>query len=67
MIHILDGVFAKHQLNNFSKTINRSKEPFVSGYTSKEGEGFFANNEDHPNAYMCHTLGHYAKKLLLQV
>lgn len=63
MIHIIDGVFTKHQLNNFSKTINRSKEPFVSGYASKEGEGFFANNEDHPNAYMCHTLGHYAKKI----
>jgi len=60
MIHIIDGVFADHQLKNFSKTINRSKEPFVSGYASKEGEGFFANNEDHPNSYMCNTMKNYA-------
>jgi|TARA_B110000259_G_scaffold182008_1_gene224982 hypothetical protein len=62
MIHIIDGVFANHQLEKFSKTINRSTEPFVSGYASKKGEGFFKNNEDHPNAYMCNTMKNYANK-----
>ena len=38
MIHIIDGVFANHQLEKFSKTINRSTEPFVSGYASKKGK-----------------------------
>ena len=62
MIHIIDGVFANHQLEKFSKTINRSTEPFVSGYASKEGEGFFENSENHPNSFMCNTMKNYANK-----
>jgi hypothetical protein len=53
MIHILDGIFPKHLLEHFRTTINRSTAPFVSGYASKEGEGYFEWEEAHPHKAMC--------------
>jgi hypothetical protein len=56
MIHIIDNLFMPHQLKIFSSNINRSDNPFVSGYSSKEGEGFFEWEERHQNKAMCRTI-----------
>jgi hypothetical protein len=56
MIHIVDDIFPEHLLKQFSSTINRSTAPFVSGYASKEGEGFFDWEEQHPHKAMCRTI-----------
>lgn len=56
MIHILDGIFPEHLLNHFSANINRSQAPFVSGYASKEGEGYFDWEERHEHKAMCRTI-----------
>tara|TARA_R100000742_G_C4277586_1_gene99607 strand:+ start:955 stop:1464 length:510 start_codon:yes stop_codon:yes gene_type:complete len=56
MIHIIDDIFPKHLLEHFGTTINRSMEPFVSGYASKEGEGYFEWEEQHPHKAMCRTI-----------
>ena len=56
MIHIVDNIFPEHLLKHFSSTINRSTAPFVSGYASKEGEGYFEWEEQHPHKAMCRTI-----------
>ena len=56
MIHIVDDIFPEHLLKQFSSTINRSTAPFVSGYASKEGEGYFEWEEQHPHKAMCRTI-----------
>ena len=40
MIHVVDSLFPEHLLKHFRTTINRGTAPFVSGYDSKEGEGY---------------------------
>lgn len=56
MIHIVDDLFPPHLLELFSKNINRSTAPFVSGYASKEGEGYFEWEERHQHKAMCRTI-----------
>ena len=52
-VHIIDGVFQPHQLQHWNKTINYSKEPFVSALADKEGEGWFEKLEYHVNYALC--------------
>tara|TARA_B100000902_G_C27006631_1_gene762564 strand:- start:198 stop:707 length:510 start_codon:yes stop_codon:yes gene_type:complete len=56
MIHIVDGIFPQHLLDHFKTTINRSMAPFVSGYASKEGEGYFEWEEQHEHKAMCRMI-----------
>ena len=56
MIHIVDGLFPERLLKHFGTTINRSTAPFVSGYASKEGEGYFEWEEQHEHKAMCRTI-----------
>ena len=56
MIHVIDNIFPQHLLEHFSITINRSQKPFVSGYASKEGEGYFSWEEKHEHKAMCRMI-----------
>ena len=54
MITIVDNIFMPHQMELFRCRINSSHtEEFISGYSSKPGEGFFRPEEIHINEVMC--------------
>jgi len=57
MITIIDNVFMPHQMEAFKCRINTTHTTeFVSGFSSKPGEGFYSQDEEHRNQVMCNGI-----------